>query len=268
MILFLKKLVNACLKPFGIKLLRVNEEIIPPQKYQQLITEYESCFSELVLPELSTSERQVELMTRLTGTNVSCAMYIIGYLQKSLKFTGDVCEFGVAQGATSALLANEIRTTEKNIWLFDSFEGLPRPTEKDILMNDVLSLGTMDKYEGTMAYQAGQVNARLKEISFPSSRVKIVPGFIEETIKLPGLPDKICFAFVDFDFYSPISVALKYLDKHLAAGGFIIVHDYGYFSSGAKTAVDEFLAGYPKKYKMTLPHKFAGGFCILQKERD
>ena len=50
--------------------------------------------------------------------------------------------------------------------------------------------------------------------------------------------------YVDFDFYSPISVALRFLNKRLVTGGVIVVDDYGFFSSGAKTAVDEFLKEY------------------------
>jgi hypothetical protein len=36
---------------------------------------------------------------------------------------------GIAQCATSALIANEISSSKKNLWLFDSFKGLPKPTE-------------------------------------------------------------------------------------------------------------------------------------------
>lgn len=69
-------------------------------------------------------------MAKLLGTQISEAMYILVFLHRSLELDGDVCEFGVAQGATSALLANEIRTTQKNLWLFDSFKGLPKRNGK------------------------------------------------------------------------------------------------------------------------------------------
>ncbi len=73
------------------------------------------------------------------------------HLNRALGLDGDVCEFGVAQGATSALIANEIRGTEKDLWLFDSFEGLPKPTDHDILIDDIFNLGSIDRYQGTMA---------------------------------------------------------------------------------------------------------------------
>ncbi len=187
------------------------------------------------------------------------------YLSKSLDISGDICEFGVAQGATSALMANEVRTTDKNIWLFDSFEGLPRPTEKDVLKDDIFNLGSMEAYAGTMSFKADMVKRRLRDIDFPFSKVRIVPGFIEETIKHPNLPEKVAFAYVDFDFYEPILIALQFLDNTLQQGGFIIVDDYDFFSTGAKTAVEEFLSTRNETYAMSLPIKSAGHFCILEK---
>ena len=210
-------------------------------------------------------EGRSELLAKLLGTQLAEAVYLINYLHQSLKLPGDVCEFGVAQGATSALLANEIRHTDKLLWLFDSFAGLPKPTEKDTLIHDIFSLGTIEKYQGTMAYGVDEVLERLRSISYPLSRVKIVPGFIENTVSLGDLPDRVCFAYVDFDFYEPILIALNYLNKHLSKGGCILVDDYGFFSSGAEAAVDEFVGAHPSEYEFILPEKSAGYFVILAK---
>jgi O-methyltransferase len=238
------------------------------QKYKTLITEVEGCLAEYVFPNLLPCPGRIDLMTKLLGTPIGEAFYIIAHLQKSLNLSGDVCEFGVAQGATSALLANEIRSTEKTLWLFDSFKGLGKHTEKDLLIDDIFDLGTIDKYQGKMASRVEEVESRLKAISFSSSRVKIIPGFIEDTIKYANLPEKVCFAYVDFDFHSPISIALRFLNEHLVVGGFIVVDDYGFFSSGAKTAVDEFLGEYRHIYATIVPSQFANQsapFVVLRK---
>jgi predicted O-methyltransferase YrrM len=44
----------------------------------------------------------------LLGTSPVSGMFLLGALHKSLRLPGAVCEFGVAQGATSALMANEL----------------------------------------------------------------------------------------------------------------------------------------------------------------
>jgi O-methyltransferase len=210
-------------------------------------------------------EGRSELLAQLLGTQLAEAVYVINYLHQSLTLPGDVCEFGVAQGATSALLANEIRHTDKLLWLFDSFAGLPKPHEKDTLIHDMFGLGTMEKYQGTMAYGVNEVLARLQAISYPLPRVKIIPGFIEDTISSGNLPNRVCFAYVDFDFYEPILIALNYLNEHLSTGGCAVVDDYGYFSSGAQAAVDEFVASHSSRFDFILPDKSAGHFAILVK---
>lgn len=237
------------------------------QKHSTLVAEVESLLRELIFHNLPARERRTELLTRLYGTTVSEAMYLLEHLHRSLSFEGDVCEFGVAQGATSALIANEILNLEKDLWLFDSFQGLPKPTEKDELIDDIFDLKTMENYEGTMACPIDMVESKLSSIQFPRQRTRIVPGFIEETITKADLPKKVCFAYVDFDFYEPILTTLRFLDERLAPGGYIMVDDYGFFSSGAKTAVDEFVSERGDIYELSLPYKSAGKFCVLHKTK-
>ncbi|MGL5874473.1 MAG: TylF/MycF/NovP-related O-methyltransferase [Xenococcaceae cyanobacterium] len=261
-----KNLLNGILEPLDIGITRANTVNHINQNYASLVEEVHELFLETIFPDLPNCDGRIELMTKLLGTNISEAMYILQYLHKSLNLEGDVCEFGIAQGSTSALIANEIRKTEKNLWLFDSFQGLSKPTEKDLLLDDIYNFGSMDKYEGAMSNPVASVQTRLKEISYPLSKVKIVPGFIEDTIAKVQLSQKVCFAYIDFDLYNPILVGLNFLDKYLSVGGYVIVDDYGFFSSGAKTAVDEFIASHQDRYKTILPHQFAGHFIVLHKQ--
>jgi hypothetical protein len=267
----LGRTINALIKPAGLRLGRAVEANglaaghVSAQSHLRLIGEVEGIFRELLSFELPPRDGRAELLAQLIGTNVSEALYLLEHLQRSLRLEGDLCEFGVAQGATSALMANEIRETEKSLWLFDSFQGLPRPSEKDELIDDIFDLKSMDKYEGQMACPSDMVESRLRAISFPPSRVKVVPGFVEDTITRQPLPARVCFAYIDFDFYNPILVALRFLHGCLSPGGHVLVDDYGFFSAGAQAAVDEFLTEHRDAYEFTLPPKFAGHFCILRK---
>jgi hypothetical protein len=273
----MKRAINTILKPLGCEIRHIPKQApneigaeFMVTKYREVVGELYGCLTELLFPEIPPREGRRELLSKLIGTPVSEAMHLIAYLSRSLALEGDVCEFGIAQGATSALLANEIRDTAKRLWLFDSFQGLPPPTSKDVLINDIFGLGSIEKYAGTMAEPAERVQLRLKDIGFPEVRTKIVPGFIEKTIKSAILPDKVCFAYIDFDFYEPILTTLRFLCDRIPVGGFVIVDDYGFFSSGAKTAVDEFVVETAGNYKLTLPPKCAAEatpFCILRHER-
>lgn len=116
-----------------------------------------------------------------------------------------------------------------------------------------------------MAFGEWEVRDRLKNAEFPLARVHIVPGFIEETIKSRQLPETVAFAYVDFDFYEPIRIALEYLDRCMPPGGHIMVDDYGFFSAGAQAAVDEFAAARADGYERLFPYPFAGHFIVLRK---
>lgn len=266
----MKKLVKSIVNKLGIDIVKYPHKFDQSEifeKYSQTITELQIVYHNTFLKEIPLQNpKRIELMTQLLGTNPSEALYILNALHKSINLEGDVCEFGIAQGATSALLANEIYGTNKNLWLFDSFKGLPKPTEKDKLKDDIFNLQTMEAYEGTMAYDVSYVTQKLNGINFPMNRVKFIPGFIEETINRTDLPKKVCFGYIDFDFYEPILIALNYLKNTLSSGGYLVVDDYNWFSTGAQTAVDEFLKENEQMFEFSLPLEGVGHFCLLKKK--
>jgi hypothetical protein len=227
--------------------------------------EVEELYRRFVFPGLPKDERRAGLLHDLIGTTIGEAIYIIQNLHEGLRVPGDVCEFGVAQGATSRLLASEIMSTDRNLWLFDSFEGLPAPGPQDKLINDIFSLGSMDKYKGTMASPEAEVRSKLDSINFPPARTRVKKGWVRDSIKSGELPAQVSFAYVDFDFYDPIKDALEFLDSRMLPGGRIVVDDYGFFSEGAQLAVDQFVARVGSRFKFELPLRFAGHFCVLNK---
>jgi len=175
----------------------------------------------------------------------------------------------VAQGETSALIANEIAQGNKVLHLFDSFQGLPKPTDKDRLKDDIFSLGSMDAYAGTMACPEDMVRARLAAVDFPPQRCVIHRGFIEQVIEdAAHLPRQVSFAYVDFDLYEPIRRTLDVLHDRTPEGAIVIVDDYDWFSTGAKTAVDEFLEeknSAARVYECVVPDTRYGYFAVLTK---
>jgi hypothetical protein len=272
-----KRVIRSSLYRLGYKMMWEDD-------YHRFVAELESCrvmriihrrdaveieelYRRFVFPGLPKDERRAGLLHDLIGTTIGEAIYIIQNLHEALRVPGDVCEFGVAQGATSRLLASEIMSTDRNLWLFDSFEGLPAPGPQDKLINDIFSLGSMDKYKGTMASPEAEVRSKLDSISFPPARTKVKKGWVRDSIKSGELPTQVAFAYVDFDFYDPIKEALEFLDDRMPPGGRIVVDDYGFFSEGAQLAVDQFVARVGDRFKFELPLPFAGHFCVLSKLR-
>ncbi len=263
--------INRLVGYLGIEIRRNNRPRVVFGNFVDLAQAYEQRLNQLGIL-LPPSKLRSMLLARLIGTPPSEAYFIVEAIEKCKNIRGDVCEFGVAQGETSALIANEMAGGNKTLHLFDSFQGLPTPTEKDQLKDDIFSLGTMGAYAGKMACAEKMVRARLEAISFPANRVRIHRGFVDQVLRNDlTLPTHVYFAYVDFDFYDPIRQALDFLHRTTSAGSIIIVDDYDFFSTGVKHAVDEFLTEknlkelrYEKRV-LDLPN---AKFVILTKTKD
>jgi len=263
---FLKKALKKILAVFGYELHRLSDQCVSFDNFMYLAQAYEQHLNEIdnLIP---ANKIRLKLLARLLGTVPSEAYFIVQALNKCKDISGDVCEFGVAQGETAALIANEIQSGNKVLHLFDSFEGLPKPTEKDQLKDDIFSLGSIEAYTGKMSYPEENLHSRLKAISFPPQKFVIHKGFIEQVLKDDTkLPPQISFAFVDFDFYEPTKLTLDFLHRTTSFGSIIIVHDYDYFSTGVKTAVDNFLEEKnmnAKIYDCFVPNARYGSIAVL-----
>lgn len=263
----MKKIIKKVLSVAGYKVERLDNPNPLLGKYRKLLEEYYASYRELKFHNLpALNDTTVDLICKLDGTQVSEAIYILNALNEVKNLPGDICEYGVAQGFTSALLAFSIKDTTKDFWLFDSFEGLPAPTEKDKLKDDIFNLKSMEAYKGTMKHSVKSVLRNLEQVDFPLTRTKIVDGFIEDTLRNKKMPEKVSFAYVDFDFYNPIRTALEFLDKVIVPGGVIIVDDYDFFSEGAKVAVDEFHDANTNNYTLEVPVASIGYFAVLRKK--
>lgn len=269
----LKKIAIKLLRPFGYSIIPLNSKILKLNfeslnaNFVNLCANYENLFGQK-FGKLPLNENRISIIKDLLGTFPSEAYFIINSLEKTNKINGDVCEFGVAQGITSQLIANEIlnRNTKK-LHLFDSFEGLPMPSSKDILKDDIFNLGSMEAYAGKMSVPEISVLQRLKNLNFPKDRTVIHKGFIEKLIaRKEKFPKLVSFAYVDFDFYEPIKITLEFLDNVTKKGSVIIVDDYDFFSTGSKLAVDEFIGQNEAKYSLYVPEKIYGCFAILTRK--
>ena len=262
-------LLKKALAKFGYELRHSSEQRVSFPNFVNLALAYEHRLNEADNC-IESNDTRPKLLARLLGTPPSEAYFIVQALAKCKGISGDVCEFGVAQGETSALIANEIQSCNKNLHLFDSFEGLPSPTDKDQLKDDIFSLGSMEAYTGTMSCPEEMVRNRLSAISFPQNRTVIHKGFIDQVLRNDsGLPQKISFAYMDFDFYEPVKAGLEFFHQKNSAGSMIVVDDYDYFSTGAKTAVDAFIEEKNSRgmiYECVVPDTKYGYFAVITRK--
>lgn len=233
--------------------------------FSNLALTFEFIFSRIFKVNFDKNSLRILLLSRLRGTPPAEAFFIIMALFETRNIIGEICEFGVAQGETSALIANEIQAGDKIFHIFDSFQGLSKPTHEDELKDDIFALGQISAYKGTMSFQKDWVISRLRAFWFPIHRYVLHEGFIEDVINASlNLPEKVSFAYLDFDLYSPIKAALNFLNNRTVIGSIIIIDDYDFFSTGVKKAVDEFVQN-NTEYQIEIPDVDFGHFAILRK---
>jgi hypothetical protein len=263
----MKSLIQKSLNRIGWEIVRLGSKV-PRDLFDSITTAYEYEISKSRV-SIQQKSRRTLLLGELVGTSPPEAFFIIESVARTNNLGGDVCEFGVAQGRTSALLANELLGTGRVLHLFDSFSGLPAPSNNDKLIDDIFSLGSLDAYEGLMSFPPKAVEKILDRLEIPRSSYVIHPGFIADSLKRSkSLPNRVTFAYIDFDFYDGIFDALTFVDKTSSIGTEIIVDDYDYFSSGAKLAVEHFLdAATLGKWKCEVADRVYGHFATLIREK-
>lgn len=173
----------------------------------------------------------------------------IEYLEKA-KIPGAIVECGVWRGGSIMVALATLKAlgrTDRDIYLFDTFEGLPEPdaeVDVDMFGNRAID-GWIPQSRGkkmsNWAYASLEdVRANVELIGYPMERVHFVKGMVEDTI--PGTnPSSIALLRLDTDFYSSTVQEMKYLYPNVEKGGVLIIDDYGHFL-GVRRAVDEHFA--------------------------
>ena len=87
----------------------------------------------------------------------------------------------------------------------------------------------MKSYKGKMFHKKHKVINELTDIKLETNKYIINEGFVnEENIKNLIFPDRVSFAYLDFDFYQPTLDVLNVLDKKLLYKSIVIVDDYDF----------------------------------------
>jgi len=163
---------------------------------------------------------------------------------------GDIVECGVWKGGSVMIIAKtliNLKNQEKEIHLFDTFEGMTKPTEFDIP-----SSGRFDASERFEKYKTGnnssnwskadlnEVKNNVYSTGYNKEKFHFIKGKVETT--LPQFaPEKISILRLDTDWYESTLHELIHLFPKLVKGGVLIIDDYGYWK-GSRKAVDEYFA--------------------------
>ena len=225
------------------------------------------------LIELSDSDKEIvhyvqkNELSMASPQRLTATLMAVKYVCNS-KIEGDFVECGVWRGGNSiiALKIIGILNASKNVWMYDTFEGMTEPTQYDyendsgINAIDEYKLNERDNHSEWCYASIEDVQENIKEFS-EVSKINLIKGDIVNTLNIQSnLPKKISVLRLDTDWFESTKKELEVLYPLLSIGGVLIIDDYGHWG-GCKKAVDEYFEKIGKK-PLLIPSDYTGRICI------
>lgn len=168
-------------------------------------------------------------------------VYELAKLIEKNKIEGVFVECGVWKGGCAALMgvvADRAKSGRK-VWLFDSFEGLPEPTDRD--EPDKKGVEAKEYTKKCLASLEDVERIFFSILKINKENVVIRKGWFQETVpKAKQEIGSIALLRLDADWYESTKCCLDNLYDNVISGGYIVIDDYGFWG-GCKKAVGEFL---------------------------
>ena len=196
----------------------------------------------------------------------------VNYIIKN-NIEGDFIECGVLKGSNEIIMIKELQKNnqEKNIWMYDTFDGMTSPSEFDWIRNDKNSFHKNDTdvmmnneecknffkeqqkdgYNKWCYCSLDKVKKTLSQFNYNENLLHYIKGNVCQTLlDEKNLPNKISLLRLDTDFYDSSKVELEVLYPRLVKGGVLILDDY-YLWEGQRKATDDYFEkiGFKPEFK-------------------
>lgn len=165
---------------------------------------------------------------------LKCVEYVV-----TNNIEGDLVEIGVWKGGVIMAMALKCLQlgVSRTIHVYDTFEGMTPPTDKDI---DIHNQQAASILESVLCYSSfDETKSNIDLCQYPN--IVYHKGDITKT-NIQEIPIKIAVLRLDTDWYELTRFELMYFEPNVPDNGFIIIDDYGYWK-GCRLALDEFFEG-------------------------
>jgi O-methyltransferase len=154
----------------------------------------------------------------------------------SRQVEGDFVECGTYKGGSAAVLSRYMGS-ERHLYLYDSFKGMPPTSDKD----GAEAAKWVGEFQGTVE----DVREAMKLVSTDDSRYTIIEGWFENTFR-ETLPEKVAFLHCDADWYNSVTLVLDTFYPLISEGGCVVLDDFGYWE-GCREAFYDFCVRHNEK---------------------
>ncbi|OLP18611.1 macrocin O-methyltransferase [Leptolyngbya sp. 'hensonii'] len=233
----IKSLIKTSLRRLNLQLSRV-DAVQPP-----IHPEFPPDFSAAEIQMIQTARPYTMTSLERMYALIQAVKYISQH-----QIEGEIVECGVWRGGSMMLIANTLSAMQdqtRNLYLFDTFSGMAKPSDKDVSYEGLSALEIFTENHGNDSGSAWcyasleEVKQILSQTHYDQQKIHFVPGKVEETIPQQA-PEKIALLRLDTDWYESTRHELIHLFPRLSTHGVIIIDDYGFWQ-GARLAVDEYL---------------------------
>ena len=162
---------------------------------------------------------------------------------------GDFVECGVWKGGSMMTIAEtllQLGITDRQLYLYDTFEGMTAPTENDVdSLNRTAAIqlnqeiNVKEKSEVWAYSGLNEVKKNMSLINYPNNNIHFIKGDILKTIP-DTISESIALLRLDTDWYESTKHEMIHLYPLLQHNGVLIIDDYGFWR-GSRKAVDEYI---------------------------
>jgi len=151
-------------------------------------------------------------------------------------------ECGVWKGGSVLAMIRALQSKgvdDRDIYLFDTFEGMTQPTERDTSRygSQAEEALTHSLFSADV-FNIDAVRSLILGSGYPESRIHFVKGKVEDTLPVAA-PPSVALLRLDTDWYDSTWHELVHLYPRVSGGGVLIIDDYGHWD-GCREAVDRY----------------------------
>jgi hypothetical protein len=198
-------------------------------------------------PEETEAFGAVRPFTMTSPERIFVLYHAVQYIHRH-RISGDVVECGVWKGGSMMAIARTLKKLgdeSRHLHLFDTFEGMSEPTEKDVVhfgtdAKTMMQESQREQQDSVWCYSPiDEVKKNVGGTGYDPAKLHYIKGRVEDTIPA-NAPQTIALLRLDTDWYESTKHELVHLFPRLSPGGVLIIDDYGWWK-GARQATDEYL---------------------------
>jgi O-methyltransferase len=216
-------------------------------------TKHQVTMKDQVTPDIGKDSVFMDLFQQvspytMTSIEALFALYTSVNYVLDREIPGDILECGVWRGGSAllaALIMKARNVSDRKLYLYDTFQGMPTPTEFDVDKYGRTGFEMMEQYGDDI----GWCYASLEDVKAAFSvhnfdfEIHFVQGDVIETLERIK-PEAISVLRLDTDWYESTAVEFQHLYPRLSTRGVLIVDDYGCWA-GSRKATDDYFREVP-----------------------